>query len=121
MTGCKGGGGSAVSLAAPGDTNGLPTPGDGDGTTSPGTGTGTAAELAWDAPALNTDGSALTDLTGYKVYYGPSSGNYTGVLDVGMVRSYSLSDLAPGTYIYGNRVQSVRQRKRTLERGEQDA
>ena len=27
--------------------------------------------LAWDAPATNTDGSTLTDLAGYRVYFAP--------------------------------------------------
>ena len=33
--------------------------------------------LAWDAPTENVDGSALTDLAGYVVYHGPSSGAYS--------------------------------------------
>jgi hypothetical protein len=100
ITGCAGGGGETASLASPGN-DGLPTPG--DGTTDPGTGTGTlpsAVSLAWDAPVTNADGSAVTNLAGYKIHYGPSPGNYTGVLDVGLKVSYSLSDLAPGTYYF---------------------
>ncbi len=31
--------------------------------------------LAWDAPTTNTDGTPLTDLAGYKIYYGPTSGS----------------------------------------------
>ena len=34
------------------------------------------ALLFWEAPTENTDGSELTDLAGYKIYYGTSSGNY---------------------------------------------
>ena len=99
ITGCKGGGGQAAALASTG-TEGV-TPG--DGATDPGAGTGTlpaAVSLAWDAPSTNTDGSALTNLGGYKIHYGSSPGNYTGVLDVGLRGSYSLSDLAPGTYYF---------------------
>lgn len=40
--------------------------------------------LVWDAPTTNTDGSPLTDLGGYKVYCGDSSGNYTIVKDIGL-------------------------------------
>src|SRR3989304_6764496 len=41
--------------------------------------------LTWDAPTTNIDGSPLTDLAGYKVYWGAVSGTYTGVKDVGNV------------------------------------
>jgi hypothetical protein len=34
--------------------------------------------LRWQAPTQNVDGSALTDLAGYRVYWGASSRNYTG-------------------------------------------
>ena len=36
------------------------------------TGTGTAT-LSWTAPTQNTDDSALTDLAGFRVYYGSSA------------------------------------------------
>lgn len=35
------------------------------------------AKLNWTAPTTNADGSALTDLAGYKVYWGTASNNYT--------------------------------------------
>jgi hypothetical protein len=100
ITGCNGSGGQgAVSLASPGTDNGLPEPG--SGTDDPGAGSGALpTALAWDAPATNSDGSALTNLAGYKIHYGPSSGNYTGVLDVGLTTSYSLSELPAGTYYF---------------------
>lgn len=40
------------------------------------------AILLFDPPQINTDGTALTDLIGYKAYWGASSGNYTNVLSV---------------------------------------
>jgi hypothetical protein len=33
----------------------------------------TYASLSWEAPTTNTDGSALNDLAGYKIYYGETS------------------------------------------------
>lgn len=33
---------------------------------------GSSVTLSWDAPTKNEDGSDLTDLLGYKVYYGTS-------------------------------------------------
>jgi len=34
--------------------------------------------LRWQAPTENVDGSPLTDLAGFNVYWGSSSRNYTG-------------------------------------------
>jgi len=36
-----------------------------------------AIEVCWNAPTENVDGSALTDLDGYEVYWGDSSRNYS--------------------------------------------
>ena len=38
--------------------------------------------ISWQAPTENVDGSTLTDLGGYTIYYGQSSGNYTGQTEV---------------------------------------
>jgi hypothetical protein len=38
--------------------------------------------LNWVAPVENVDGSPLTDLAGYRVYYGDSSRSYTGMTDI---------------------------------------
>ena len=35
-------------------------------------------DASWTAPTTNTDGSPLTDLASYRVYYGPSSSPYPG-------------------------------------------
>jgi PKD repeat protein len=60
-----------------------------------------SVELAWDAPSTNADGTPLTDLAGYKLYYGQTSGNYDGVVDVSNVTSFILSDLTEGqTYFF---------------------
>jgi len=47
------------------------------GTSTPPPTTVGSATLSWTAPTLNADGTPLTDLTGYRVLYGPQSGNYT--------------------------------------------
>ena len=54
--------------------------------------------LAWDPPTTNADGSPLTDLAGYKVYYGTSCRTYGSSIDVGNVTSYTLDlpDLTEG-------------------------
>src|SRR5690606_2021147 len=37
-------------------------------------------DLQWDPPTENVDGSPLTDLAGYRIYYGTSSRAYTEVV-----------------------------------------
>ena len=59
-----------------------------------------AITLNWTAPTTNTDGSTLTDLAGYKIYYGNSSGNYTNSVNVGNASSYTFSSLNNGTYYF---------------------
>ena len=55
--------------------------------------------LSWQAPTTNEDGSPLTDLAGYKLYCGPSMGNYLPIKDVGNVLEYPISnDLQDGTH-----------------------
>ena len=56
--------------------------------------------LSWDAPTTNSDGSPLSDLAGYKVYYGTSSGNYTNSVDVGNIAGSSVSSLTPGSWCF---------------------
>ena len=56
--------------------------------------------LAWDPPATNTDGTPLTDLAGYEIYYGPTPGNYTNTLDVGNVTTSVVNNLTDGSTYY---------------------
>ncbi|MFZ3137393.1 MAG: fibronectin type III domain-containing protein, partial [Thermodesulfovibrionales bacterium] len=59
------------------------------------------AILSWEAPTTNEDGTSLTDLAGYKIYYGTTTGNYTQNIDVGNVTTYTFSNLTNGsTYIF---------------------
>jgi hypothetical protein len=63
--------------------------------------TGTAT-LSWLPPTQNTDGSALTDLAGFKIYYGTASGNYTEVITVDNpgISSYLVDSLPTGFTYY---------------------
>ncbi len=58
--------------------------------------------LSWSAPSLNEDGSSLTDLAGYKIYYGTSSRNYTNQIriDNPSVTTYVVENLSPATYYF---------------------
>ncbi len=59
-----------------------------------------SATLSWVAPTLNEDGSALTDLAGFRVYYGRQPGGYTNsvTLNDPGATSVVISDLASGEY-----------------------
>jgi hypothetical protein len=59
-----------------------------------------SATLSWTPPTTNTDGSPLTNLAGYRVYWGPSAGTYPNSVTVNNpgLSSYVVSNLAPGTY-----------------------
>lgn len=59
-----------------------------------------SATLSWTAPTTNSDGTALTDLAGYKVYYGTTSGVYSSNVDAGNVTSYQLTGLTDGATYY---------------------
>jgi len=67
--------------------------------TPPATG---SATLSWSAPATREDGSALTDLAGFKVYYGTSPDNLssTVTLNGAGVTSYEIDNLSAGTYYF---------------------
>jgi hypothetical protein len=68
-------------------------------TATPGTGTAT---LSWVAPTQNSDGSALTNLAGYNIYYGTDSAALTQTIHIANASalSYVVSGLASGTTWY---------------------
>ena len=67
-------------------------------------GTGSAT-VNWTAPTTNTDGSALTDLASFRVYYGTSASSLTQKSDISDItrRSASISPLAAGTWYFAVR------------------
>jgi len=60
------------------------------------------ATLHWTAPTLNTDDSSLTDLSGYKIYYGLSSASLTNSITINNigVASYVIENLDANTTYY---------------------
>ena len=66
---------------------------------SSGTGTGSVT-LSWTAPTQNEDGSTLTDLAGYKIYWGTTPGVYTDTATINNpgITTYTVDGLPPGTY-----------------------
>jgi hypothetical protein len=61
-----------------------------------------SATLSWVAPTQNTDGSALTDLAGYRIVYGTSRNLLTQSITVNSVgiTAYVISNLSPGSTYY---------------------
>lgn len=63
----------------------------------------TSALLSWSAPTQNTDGSSLTDLAGFRVFYGVDADELIQVVDIdnpGVV-AYTVENLTPGTWFFG--------------------
>lgn len=57
------------------------------------------ATLSWTPPTVNTDGSTLTDLGGYRIYYGRAPDELTRTLEVSAaVTTAVVENLAPGTW-----------------------
>jgi hypothetical protein len=56
--------------------------------------------LNWTAPTQNEDGTALTDLDGYKIYWGTTPGSYPNSVTINdeTVTTWVVDNLAPGTY-----------------------
>lgn len=61
-----------------------------------------SAELSWTAPSLNTDGTALTNLAGYRVYYGTEATALNSMVQIvgPSVTTCVLTDLSPGIYFF---------------------
>ena len=66
-----------------------------------GAATGTA-DVSWTPPTTNTDGSTLTDLAGYNIYYGTSPNALNQEVQVPTigVTNYVISGLTSGTWYF---------------------
>ena len=64
-----------------------------------------AATLSWQAPDQNTDGTPLTDLAGYKIYFGTAPNDLSREIDVAGVgvTNYVVDNLPYGTYYFSIR------------------
>lgn len=62
--------------------------------------TRTCAALSWTPPTQNTNGTAITNLTGYRIVYGRSPTELTQSVQIPPASSYVLSELAPGTWYF---------------------
>jgi len=64
--------------------------------------TTSSATLSWDAPTQNTDGTPLTDLAGFRIYYGPSPSHLTDTVVLSNVGAlvYVIEGLPVGATYY---------------------
>jgi hypothetical protein len=64
-----------------------------------------SATLHWVVPTENTNGTALTDLAGIRIYYGTSASNLNQVVQVAGTSqtSYTFSKLAAGVWYFASR------------------
>ncbi len=59
--------------------------------------------LVWEAPAASADGTPIDDLVGYRVRYGqtsPLTPENSVSRDLGVVTTWTIRDLEPGTYYF---------------------
>ena len=66
---------------------------------------GGTVEMCWTLPVRNADGSALTDLAGYHIYYGTSANALDNVVTIPSpgTTNYVLDNLASGTWYFALR------------------
>lgn len=91
LSGCGGGAAGAAGSAASNDSS-----------VDPPTGSDGGVTLNWMPPTENTNGSALTNLAGYNIHYGTSSGDYTQTVSVSNpgIATYVVDNLTAGTYYF---------------------
>ena len=67
-----------------------------------GGGTG-AATVSWTVPTQNTNGTALTNLAGVRIYYGTSSSTLSQQIQLAgtSTTTYTIDNLAAGTWYFG--------------------
>src|SRR5262245_23873194 len=57
-------------------------------------------QLSWERPTSKADGTPLTDVAGYKLYYGLTSRTYDFIKTVGNQTKYAISGLEQGRTYY---------------------
>ena len=69
-----------------------------------------SVRLSWTPPSLNTDGSPLTDLAEFRVFYGQVSGRYDYSLRTGSptITGMEIEGLTPGTWYFAVKAVSSR-------------
>lgn len=95
---------SNIGISASDGTNRTSLPAFNIAVNSVGTSTGSAT-LSWSPPTTNTNGATLTNLAGYRIYYGTSPSTLTRSVtlnNAGLTR-YVISDLSAATWYFSVR------------------
>jgi hypothetical protein len=95
---------SGIAISASDGTNRTTLPTFSVAVNATGSSTGSAT-LSWTPPTRNTNGSTLSNLAGYRIYYGTSSSNLSRTVQVanaGLTR-YVVPDLSAGTWYFAVR------------------
>jgi len=101
LSACGGGNNDATTTPSTGIDGGTTSPTtDPTPTTPPPTAAAGSITLSWVAPATNADGTPVSDLAGYRVYYGNASGNYSDNVTVSSPSTLTttISNLPANTY-----------------------
>ena len=63
---------------------------------------GGSAQVSWSPPSQNSDGSTLTNLAGYRIYYGTVKTNLTKMVQIANpgIATYLVSNLSAGTWYF---------------------
>lgn len=95
---------SSIVISASDGTNRTSLPAFNIAVNSPGTSSG-AATLSWTPPTRNTNGTTLTNLAGYRIYYGTSPSTLTRTVTVNNagVTRYVIEDLSAATWYFAVR------------------
>jgi hypothetical protein len=61
-----------------------------------------SATLSWEAPTSNSNGTPLTDLAGYRIYYGSSPKHLSQTVHIKSVglQTYVIENLESGTWYF---------------------
>jgi hypothetical protein len=99
LSGCKDPGPDPASISTPSASDGSRT-----------------ATLSWDAPTTNNNGTPLTDLAGYRIYYGSSPENLSHTVKISTVglQTYVIEDLEAGTWYFAVRAVATNGTESTL-------
>jgi hypothetical protein len=93
-------GGSTTSSSGAGSTGS--TSSSSSGSTGTSTASSDTVSVSWQAPTENTNGSAITNLAGYTIYFGTSASSMTQQVNIATVGelTYVISNLGPGTWYF---------------------
>ncbi len=98
---------SGIQISASDGTNRTSLPSFSIAVNAAGSSTGSAT-LSWTPPTSNTNGSTLSNLAGYRIYYGTSATNLSRTIQVANagVTRYVVPDLSAGTWYFAVRAYS---------------